>query len=223
VRQCAARAFTPCRCCTSYRQLISTKAMGRRRRHLKYELEQLYEHQDPGFVLDAVAPLICWLDQGQTCCEHQFELRQVVASGNVDHDLTVSWDVDRLAQRDPRLLADLDRYRAGKTLTLEHRPELAACGLAMVAISCLLQRRVVSVSWYRPPDLLLDDEPGALRGVEVAGRTNRGYPGLSQVLEGTSAKPGKRMQVLARADVVEAYVSLWCREPRVSIWEQVKP
>jgi hypothetical protein len=204
------------------RFLISRAVMGRKK-HLTYKLEQLYDHQDPGFVLEAIAPLICWLEGKQGHDEYRFELREVSAGGNVDHDLVVSWDVSRLAKHDPRLLADLQRYRTGKTLSLEHEPELAACGLAMVAISCLLHRRVVGVSWYRPPDLLLDDTAGALRGVEVAGRTSRGYTGLNQVLDGAGGKLGKRIQLLARNDVVEAYISLWCREPRVSIWEQVKP
>ncbi len=105
----------------------------------------------------------------------------------------------------------------------EDQTKFAAYGLAMVAISCILRRRVVNVEYFRTPDLLLDTTPGALRGVEVAGRSSKGYAALGQTLEGGPGEPGKRAKLKARGDVVEAYISLWCREPRVSVWEKVKP
>jgi hypothetical protein len=86
-----------------------------------------------------------------------------------------------------------------------------------------------AVSLWRPPDLLLDETPGSLCGVEVAGRSSKGYAAFKRALDGnaktkkTLAKPGKRAQLRVRTDVIEAYISLWCRNPMVSIWEQVKP
>jgi len=75
-----------------------------------------------------------------------------------------------------------------------------------------------------PPDILLDDTDGALRGVEVAGRSSGGFGALRVVLEGTKDnRGGKRAQLVNRSDIAEAHVSLWCAEPRVSLLLQVKP
>ena len=188
-----------------------------------YKLEQLYEDQDPGYVLDLIPHLICWIDPQNRHSSHRFELRENRSGGPINHDLTVSWDVGNLAKRDPRLEADILRFRARKTFTEEDHPKYAAYCLALVAVSCVLRRRIVDVSYYRAPDLLLDGTSGALRGVEVAGRTNKGYPALAQACDGAKGKPGKRAQLKAHEDVVEAYLSLWCSEPKVSIWEKVKP
>lgn len=194
--------------------------MGPRRQKWTYPLERLYEDQDPAFVLDVIAQLICWLDPHGQQHVHPFELRQNTQQGIIEHELIVSWSVPRLAERDPRLEGDLARYRNRKTLTLEDRPKYAAYGLAMVAVSCILQRRIVDVSFYKAPDLLLDPTRTALRGVEVAGRTAKGHAAFAQAIDGPS---GKRAQLLARQDVAEAYLSLWCSSPKVSIWEKVKP
>jgi hypothetical protein len=85
-------------------------------------------------------------------------------------------------------------------------------------------RRAITFREGLPPDILLDDTDGALRGVEVAGRSSGGFGALRVVLEGTRDKPeGKRAQLVQRPDVAEAHVSLWCAEPRVSLLLQVKP
>jgi hypothetical protein len=188
-----------------------------------YKFERLYDDQDPDFVVDAVAHLISWIDPKGAYSSHTFELKEAKQGASIDHVLTISWNVDLLAQRDPRLKSDLQRFRSGNTLTTEDQTKYAAYGLAMVALSCLLRRRVVNVSYYRPPDLLLDTTPQALRGVEVAGRGTRGWSAFAQTINGASGKPGKRAQLLARQDISEAYLSLWCRSPMVSIWEKVKP
>lgn len=197
--------------------------------HHDYALEQLYADQDPDLVHDAVAALISWLDPDDKSDKHAFTLRMHQPAGDVDNQLIVSWDIQKLTACDPGLPDDLRRFRKGKTLHLEDQTKCAAYGLAFVAISCILQRRVVAVSLWRPPDLLLDETPGSLCGVEVAGRGSNGYAAFKQALDGnaktkkTLAKPGKRAQLRARTDVIEAYISLWCRKPMVSIWEQVKP
>lgn len=197
--------------------------MGKTQKQWVYSLEQLYEDQEPALVIDGIAHLIAWLDPEDRERSHRFELREATRKGAVEHELVVSWNITMLAERDTRLELDLARFRARRTLTLEDQTKYAAYGLAMVAISCLLRRRVVDVSYFRPPDLLLDATPAALRGVEVAGRGTKGYSGFARVLEGASGEPGKRHQLVAREDVAEAYVSLWCREPHVAIWEKVKP
>ena len=197
--------------------------MGKTQKQWAYSLEQLYEDQEPELVVDGIAHLIAWLDPEDRARSHRFELREATRQGTVEHELVVSWDIAMLAKRDARLEADLARFRARRTLTLEDQTKYAAYGLALVAISCLLRRRVVDVSFFRPPDLLLDATPAALRGVEVAGRGTKGYSGFARVLEGSTGEPGKRHQLTGREDIAEAYVSLWCREPRVAIWERVKP
>lgn len=194
-----------------------------RRQQRTYQLEKLYDDQDPNYALETIPHLICWLEGGDGPEGHVFELSEQTLGGVILHELTIAWDLRQLIARDPKLNEHLQRFRSGKTLTMEDRPKFAAYGLALIAISCLLRRRVVNVAFYRPPDLLLSTVPGALCGVEVAGRSSNGYSALRQTIEGASGKPGKRAQLLARSDVAEAYLSLWCSAPRVSVWEQVKP
>jgi hypothetical protein len=166
-----------------------------------YALEQLYTDQDADLVHDALAALISWLEPEDKSLKHTFTLREHRPAGDVDHQLVVSWDIKELAARDPGLPDDVRRYRKSKTLHMEDQTKCAAYGLAFVAVSCILQRRVINVSLWRPPDLLLDETPGFLRGVEVAGRSSKGYAALKQALDGTAktaktlAQPGKRAQL----------------------------
>lgn len=192
-------------------------------REWAYALEQLYEDQDPSLAADAVAQLIWWLEPSAGTGRHRFELRERTDEGAVAHALALSWDMDALAGRDPRLTADLQRVRGGKKLPLIDRPRCGAYGLAMVAISCLLGRRVVAVSCFRLPSLLLDTTPGGLCGVEVAGLGSKDAASLQEELDGAGEPPGKRAQLSARPDVREGYVSVWCREPAIAIWQRVTP
>jgi hypothetical protein len=107
--------------------------------------------------------------------------------------------------------------------------QLAAYGLAFVAISVLMPgRRVLLMQRGVAPDLLFDTTPGALRGVEVAGRATGGRAALATVRNGTPSKRGtpddhaKAPQLQARIDLAEVHLSLWCGSPRVSIMEQLK-
>ncbi len=194
-----------------------------------YPLDQLYTDQDPDLVQDSVAALVSWLDPNDESRHHAFTLREQSAAGSVDHGLIVSWDLAKLTTRDPGLPSDVRRFRQKKTVYIEDQPKVAAYGLAFVAISCLLHRRVVAMNVWNPPDLQFDAIPGAIRGVEVAGRGTQGYAAFKQALDGTDAtkktpaKKGKRARLLESHSVVEAYVSLWCRKPLVSVWEKVKP
>jgi hypothetical protein len=74
-----------------------------------------------------------------------------------------------------------------------------------------------------PPDIVLDSTPGALRGVEVAGRATGGNAELRATREGKTGVIGKSPQLREMPDVAEAWLSLWCRTPRVSEMYQVKP
>ncbi|MDI1431049.1 hypothetical protein [Polyangium sorediatum] len=188
-----------------------------------YKLEQLYEDQDPALAMEAIPHLISWVDPNGDHGHGSFQLREVTPVGAVDYSLRITWDIALLSTRDAQLPVHLERFRSGKTLTGEHRTEYAAYGLAMVAISCFLGKRVLRMNRWRAPDLLLDATPGRIRGVEVAGRTRYGHSAFAQAIDGDAGKTGKRAQLIARQDVIEAYLSLWCIDPTVAHWEKVKP
>ena len=110
------------------------------------------------------------------------------------------------------------RLERGPTLHREHLVELAGYGLAMVAVAVLMPGvRIVDVRRGLPPDLLFECTPEALRGVEVAARSKGGFAKLRAV------RLEKQAALAARADVVEAHVSLWCGRPRVGVHAKIKP
>ena len=51
------------------------------------------------------------------------------------------------------------------------------------------------------PDILLDQTPGALRGVEAAGRGTGGFAKLRELRLGTRESPGKALQLIGLPDV----------------------
>ncbi len=121
------------------------------------------------------------------------------------------------------------RFRLGRTAQREHITELAAYGLTFVAISILMpQRRVKTMQFGSAPDILFDDTPGALRGVETAGRSKDGRAALRIVRDGVpttgskGGKPGKASALLARTDLAEVHLSLWCASPRLGTLEQLR-
>jgi hypothetical protein len=73
------------------------------------------------------------------------------------------------------------------------------------------------------PDILFDVSPGALRGVETAGRTSGGRAALIAVRNGTRTQKGKAPDLIARTDLAEVHLSLWCVSSRIGIMEQLKP
>lgn len=81
--------------------------------------------------------------------------------------------------------------REGRSAQREHVTQLAAYDLAFVAISVLMPgRRVLLMQQGVAPDLLFDTTPGALRGVEVAGRATGGRAALATVRNGMPSKRG---------------------------------
>lgn len=155
-------------------------------------------------------------------------IREHSAAGDVDHPLHLTWSRTTLKAH-PGVLDEAARFRNRKTIFWEDQTKLAAYGLAFVAITCLLQKRVVSVSKWQPPDLLLDATAGQKRGVEVAGRGKNGYGAFKQTLDGqaagpkTAARAGKRAKLAAVVGLVEGHISLWCLNPRVAWWERAVP
>jgi hypothetical protein len=136
----------------------------------------------------------------------------------------LAWNMAALRSRDPGVTGRAARMRTRKTAEREHITELAAYGLGLVGISVWMPgRRALAFRDYAPPDILFDATVGAVRGVEVAGRSSGGLGGLRAVLEGTKSRPGKRADLAGRTDIAEAHVSLWCARPSVSLLLQVKP
>ncbi|HZI09677.1 MAG TPA: hypothetical protein VE153_04740 [Myxococcus sp.] len=200
-------------------------------RAVDYPLEQLYRDQDFDWVVDTVPGVLAWVP-GRTKERHQQPFRFTVHhqptpdARTEELQLMLRWDLDALVRHDGTVRERVARMRAGRTAQREHVTELAAHGLALVAVSIFLPgRRVVSMRKGLPPDLLLDVTPGALRGVEVAGRSRGGPRVLEEVRHGDARgeAPGKQRFLLARADVVEAHLSLWCASPRVAVMAKVKP
>jgi hypothetical protein len=194
-----------------------------------YALERLYEDQEPDLVADTIPAVLAWLGLNSDSAgpSSSFKVRLGGASARTTEDivLMLRWNADALDRRCPGTLARARRMRSRKTADREHLVELAAYGLALVGISVWMPgRRAITFREGLPPDILLDDTDGAVRGVEVAGRTTGGFSALRIVLEGSKQTPGgKRSRLVERSDIAEGHVSLWCIAPPVSLLLQVKP
>lgn len=193
-----------------------------------YALQNLYDDQEPDLVADTIPALLAWLGPSSEGAERSVSFRvRFGQSGarSTENALMLEWNSQELERRCAGTLARTRRMRSRKTADREHLAELAAYGLALVGISVWMPgRRAITFRVGLPPDILLDDTDGAVRGVEAAGRTRGGFGALRIVLEGTKDAPGgKRAQLAARTDVAEAHVSLWCIAPSVSLLLQVKP
>jgi hypothetical protein len=198
-------------------------------RVIDYPLEQLYSDQDFDWVVDTVPGVLAWVP-GSAKGRHQQPFRFTVHHQPAPDaraeplQLALRWDLQKLAAHDSAVRERAARMRAGRTAQREHVTELAAYGLALVAVSVFLPgRRVVSMRKGLPPDLLLDVTPGALRVVEVAGRGQGGLRVLEALRHGDREEPGKQPLLLSRTDVAEAHLSLWCASPHVALMAKVKP
>jgi len=180
-------------------------------------------------LIETIAPVIAWVPRKKPQQPFRFGVTHTTTGKTTQVDIDLVWDIAKLSRRKPDVVAHAQRLAAGQSAAREHVTELAAYGLAFVAISALMPgRRVVHMSFGVAPDMLFDVTPGALRGVEVAGRTTGGPSALAVVRDGTPARRGKKAaqgkhaQLLARVDIAEAHLALWCAEPRIGIMEQVK-
>ena len=196
---------------------------------IPYALEQLFVDQSSDWVIDSIAPVLAWVPVGSPGKRQQpfrFEVEHVEDPVEEKVRIDLRWNEAALERAIPGVVDHARRLREGRSVQREHLAELAAYGLTFVAISTLMPgRRVVHMQMGMAPDILFDLTPGALRGVETAGRTSGGRAALAAVRNGTGApaKVGKRAQLLARADLAEVHLSLWCAAPRVSIMERLKP
>lgn len=190
-----------------------------------FALERLYEDQHHDHVVDAVPAVLAWVpDRATSAGPFEFELSRGRVAKRSTGRIALSWDIGALRQHDATVEERALRMRRGRTPQREHVTELAAYGLALVAISlCLPGRRVEGWNKGYFPDILFDATPGALRGVEVAGRTTGGRGEIERVLRGTRTDPGKVEDLRDADNVVEGYVSVWCRHPAVAVMLKVKP
>jgi hypothetical protein len=188
----------------------------------RFRLEDLYRHHDADIVVDTIPAVIAWLPRGKrggrkSPVAFQVSHEPTRAAPTSPEDIQLSWDLAALAKQDHTVEDRARRYEHGRTVHREHLTELAGYGLALVAIAVLMPgRRVVAVRLGLPPDLLFDITPKALRGVEVAARSTGGLTTLR------ATRRAKAADLMQRADVVEAHLSLWCGRPRVAIHAMVK-
>jgi hypothetical protein len=171
--------------------------------------------------------LLAWLAdvQGEQR-EYEFSVDVTRPAAGIPSEevLALTWDFQQLAKRDGTLRQRVRRMRSGRTPHREHVTEVAAYGLALVAISVFLPgRRVVAWARHVAPDLLLDATPTARRGVEVAGRARGGRAALRAISEGSGSVPGKALLLREDPEIAEAWLSLWCGSPAVAAMMHVKP
>ncbi len=156
--------------------------------------------------------------------EYSVGVKRQAAEIPSEEALVLTWDFQQLAKRDRSLRQRVRRMRSGRTPHREHVTEVAAYGLALVAISVFLPgQRVVAWARHVAPDLLLDATPSARRGVEVAGRARGGRAALRAISEGSGSVPGKTLLLREDPEIAEAWLSLWCGSPAVAAMMHVKP
>jgi hypothetical protein len=194
---------------------------------IAYPLEQLFVDQDRDWVIDTVAAVMAWVpgtSQKKSTPPFRFALEQKHKHAITHSVIELSWDEAKLEQLVPGVKAHAKRLRGAKSAQREHVTELAAYGLTFVAVSVLFpSRRVVGMQLGVAPDILLDLTPGALRGVETAGRRTGGRSAFKAVRNRSPGQAGKAAILAARPDLIEVHLSLWCASPRISIMEQLKP
>ena len=150
-----------------------------------YSLENLYRDQEHDWVVDLIPAVLAWVSGGTG--QHigppfPFKIEQtVIGQPSQNHIIHLDWNIAALELEDSDVVARFTRMATRRTPLLEQVPQLAAYGLALVAISVLMPgRRIVDMNFFVAPDLLFDLTPGALRGVEVAGRTQGGLRALEK-------------------------------------------
>jgi hypothetical protein len=168
-----------------------------------YKVEQLFIDQDPDLVRSYIASLITWQDDKKraTKCPVTYLIEQHSAEKTINHELIISWNIEILRTHNQYLDAEMQWLRQGGGPDGERRSEKAGMALGFIYASAVL-----------------NINPHAQKGVEVAGRAAGG----TNVLLKVRCHPKKFDAIAKNPRVAEAYLSLWCSKPTVSIWEQVK-
>jgi hypothetical protein len=181
----------------------------------RFALDRLFDEHERWIVRDALPATLVWI--GSTSASGEVELEIDVTRRHARSRLrvAVTWDWATLDRHDPDLRDRTLAIRQGRSIVSERQKvtEFAGYGLALVATSLILPgRRIRKMTIAGPPDLLFDDDPGALRGVEVAARTRASRSVLA------SLGRSKTASLRARTTVAEAWLSLWSSKPRVSLY-----
>jgi hypothetical protein len=176
-----------------------------------YDLGQLFVDQPEWFARETVPHTLAWL--GAPTEPLRFSL--LLAGGRAS-ELTVRWSREELTPHLPDLDASVARLIEGRSIQAEQVPQYGAYGLAGVA-SVVLGVRVLRLSAWSAPDLVFDSTPGALRGIEVAGRSHRGATRPPRA--GGGEGPAAPQRARRRGGVA----LLWCTTPAVSLLLKVRP
>ncbi len=183
-----------------------------RTKELRYSLNTLFDDQPEWFAFETIPHLLAWLGNPRP------PMRFLVTDATeATSRLIVTWSTRALRARLPDLDDLVARLVAGRSVQVEQVPQYGACGLAGVVLAAVLHRRVVALRPWSPPDLLFDTTAGAMRGVEVAGRSKGGFSALR------TAADEKRPGLVSEPNVAEAWLSLWCRTPPTSLLLKVRP
>jgi hypothetical protein len=208
-----------------------------------YNIEDLFNHQDKDYCEELIAPLISWLDPSGTAVQ---PITIKISDGNwkESDELKISWNTGTLIPLSSYIEDQIRKYRTGKTVNKEHHVELAAYGLAMIAASCIINKRIIDLLNKVAPDFIYERINGKIKGIEVAGRSSGGYPALRVVALGPKrgkkgkcfhkhspskgtikrkSKKGKIHSLKKNDGISEAYLSLWSALPWVSYLNKVKP
>lgn len=177
----------------------------------EYDLGRLFVDQPDWFARETVPHTLAWL--GAPTEPLRFSLLVAGAAS----ELTLRWSREAIAPHLPDLDASVGRLIEGRSIHAEQVPQYGAYGLAGVVASVVLGVRVLRLSVWSAPDLVFDGTPGALRGIEVAGRSHRGAAGLRELAE------EKAPPLRDAPGVAEAWLSLWCTAPAVSLLLKVRP
>lgn len=143
---------------------------------IHYDLVDLFKDQPEWFGRETIPHLLAWLRDVRSPAA--FRLQRTDAP---ETRLELRWMTASLTTHVPRLGEEVRRLAEGRSVQVEQIPQYGAYALAGVVASAILQRRVVSLRTWQPPDLLFDDTPGSLRGIEVAGRSSKGLAGLRRL------------------------------------------
>lgn len=185
-----------------------------------YNVEQLFNDQDPDLVRPYIAPLITWQDKKQrtTKCPVSYLIEEHRAGKASSHNLIINWNIDILQAHHLHLDAEIKWLRRGGGPDGERHSEKAGMALGFIYASVVLKQRIHHINRFRSPDLIYDPNPQAQKGIEVAGREKGGTTVLLKV----RSHPKKFDAIAKNPRIAEAYLSLWCSKPTVSLWEQVK-
>ena len=149
---------------------------------VRYDLDDLFRDHPDWFARETVPHLLTWLRDVKSPATFRLQ-----GDGAAEMRLDLHWSTTSLETRIPGLADEVLRLTEGRSVRIEQTPQYGAYALAGVVAAAVLKKRVLVLRMGLPPDLLFDSSPGALRGIEVAGRSHKGLPGLRALAEGKSA------------------------------------